>query len=102
MTLDFGGEIVHWRGPAPFHFVMMPKPEAAELRSSAAQLSYGWGCILARGRIGGTDFTTALIPKDGTYAVPIKVAVRRAEGLELGDTVRIRLDLDERGLAGPR
>jgi hypothetical protein len=86
MTLDFGGEIVHWRGPAPFHFVMMPKPEAAELRSSAAQLSY----------------TTALIPKDGTYAVPIKVAVRRAEGLELGDTVRIRLDLDERGLAGPR
>jgi len=95
MTLDFAGEIIHWRGPAPFHFVLMPEPHASELRECANDLSYGWGCIAARGRIGGTDFTTALFPKDGTYAVPIKTAVRRAEALELGDTVRVRLDIDD-------
>ena len=95
MTLDFAGEIIHWRGPSPFHFVLMPEPQASELRECANDLSYGWGCIMTRGRIGNTDFRTALIPKDGTYAVPIKTAVRRAEDLELGDTVSIRLDFDD-------
>ena len=92
MRLDFGGEIIHWRGPAPFHFVLIPEPQASELRECANELSYGWGCMTTRARIGRTDFSTAVIPKDGTFAVPIKVAVRRAEGLELGDTVHIRLD----------
>ena len=95
MRLSFDGEIVHWRGPAPFHFVMIPEPHAAELRECANELSYGWGCIATRGRIGDTDFTTAVFPKDGTYAVPVKTAVRRAEGLELGDVVHVRLDFDD-------
>jgi hypothetical protein len=32
-----------------------------------------------------------LFPKDGGYIVPIKDAVRRAEQLELGDVVELRL-----------
>jgi hypothetical protein len=32
-----------------------------------------------------------LFPKDGRYVVPVKAAVRNAEALELGDTVRVRL-----------
>lgn len=95
MKFEFSGEIIYWRGPAPFHFVMLPEAEASELGESAAELTYGWGCIPARGRIGDTAFTTALFPKDGGYAVPIKVAVRRAEGLELGDVVAVRLDFDD-------
>jgi hypothetical protein len=95
MRLDFAGEIIHWRGPAPFHFVIMPEPQATELHDAAAELSYGWGCIRARGRIGATQFTTALFPKDGSYAVPIKTAVRRAEKLDLGDVVEVRLEFDD-------
>lgn len=95
MRLEFRGEIVYWRGPAPYHFVMLPEPQASELHEVANELTYGWGCIPARGRIGDTRFTTALFPKDGTFAVPVKVAVRRAEGLELGDLVSVSLDLDD-------
>ena len=94
MKLEFSGEIIYWRGPAPFHFVVLPEPEASELRESAAELTYGWGCIPARGQIGATAFTTALFPKDGSYVVPIKVAVRRAEELELGDVVSVSLEFD--------
>jgi hypothetical protein len=94
VKFEFSGEIIYWRGPAPFHFVLLPESEASELREEAAELTYGWGCIPARGRIGATGFTTALFPKDGGYAVPIKVAVRRAEGLELGDVVTVRLEFD--------
>jgi hypothetical protein len=34
---------------------------------------------------------TALFPKDGRYVVPVKDAVRKAEGLVLGDTVAVQL-----------
>ena len=93
MNLRFSGELWHWRGPAPFHFVTVPHAEAAALESVSGLVSYGWGMIPARVRIGATDFRTALWPKDGGYVVPVKDKVRRAEGLELGDTVTVQLDV---------
>lgn len=57
-------------------------------------VSYGWGMIPVQVRIGDTDWKTSLWPKDGRYIVPLKVAVRRAEQLELGATTTIRLTVD--------
>ncbi len=94
MDLDFSGEIIHWRGPAPHHFVVVPDEPSAAIEAASRLVSYGWGCIPVRARIGRTDFTTSLFPKGDRYLVPIKVAVRRAEDHELGDNVKIRLHLD--------
>jgi hypothetical protein len=41
-----------------------------------------------------TEIRTSLWPKDGGYIDPVKKALRDAEGLELGDTVEVRLRLD--------
>ena len=43
------------------------------------------------GRIGDTEFTTSLIPRDGLYLVPIKNMVRLPEKLAVGDEVEISL-----------
>lgn len=91
MELTFAGEVIHWRGPSPFHFVVVPPDECATLRSASAVVSYGWGVIPVTVRVGGTEWTTSLFPKDGGYLVPVKDAVRRAEAIELGDTVTVRL-----------
>ncbi len=45
-------------------------------------------------RIGRTSFTTSLFPRHGTYLVPVKDAVRRSEGIELGDRVTVHLTID--------
>jgi hypothetical protein len=45
-------------------------------------------------RIGGTEWTTSLFPKDGSYIVPLKAWVRKAEGVELGDTITVSLAVD--------
>jgi hypothetical protein len=45
------------------------------------------------GRIGRTDFSTALIPRDGLYYLPIKNAVRFAEELEVGSEVSVSITL---------
>lgn len=46
------------------------------------------------GRIGDTGWKTSLFPKDGVYIVPVKTWVRKAEGLEVGDIVTVRLAVD--------
>jgi len=94
MELEFAGPIVEWRGPPPYHFVAVPDDEAEQIQETAAAVTYGWGMIPVRGRIGETEFTTSLWPKDGGYVVPLKVAVRRVERLALGDVVDVHLVID--------
>lgn len=91
MELEFSGEVWHWRGPAPFHFVWVDDDGAARITAVASMVTYGWGVIPVRARIGGTTWETSLFPKDGSYALPVKDAIRRAEGIELGDEVAVAM-----------
>lgn len=93
LDLEFAGDIWYWRGPSPFHFVTVPPDAAAALRAVSTVVTYGWGMIPVRGRIGSTTFDTSLFPREGGYVVPIKDAVRRAERLAVGDTVTVRLGI---------
>ena len=93
MDLEFDGEVIQWRGPSPFHFVAMPDDQSASVRGIAKAVSYGWGCIPVRVRIDDTDFTTALIPKDGRYLVPLKDMVRKRLGVADGDVVAVELTI---------
>jgi len=92
MELEFTGEVWQWRGPAPYYFVTVPEDESLALHD-VAHVSYGWGMIPVTARIGRTRWATSLWPKDGGYVVPLKVAVRRAEGVEDGDMVDVGLDV---------
>ena len=91
MELDFTGTMWFWKGPAPWHFVTVPEAECGELEAASAVVTYGWGMIPVSARIGSTEWTTSLFPKDGRYIVPVKAWVRKAEGLEVGDTVTVNL-----------
>ncbi|MFL6157694.1 MAG: DUF1905 domain-containing protein [Marmoricola sp.] len=94
MELEVTGEVWHWRGPAPHHFVTVPDEDAAAIESVAAGVTYGWGMIPVTVTLGSTTWTTSLWPKDGLYVVPLKAAVRRAEGIGLGDVVVVRITVD--------
>lgn len=94
MILEFTGELWFWRGPAPWHFVTVPEEQCGELEAASALVTYGWGMIPVTARIGHTGWTTSLWPKDGRYIVPVKAAVRTAEGLEVGEPVTVRLTVD--------
>lgn len=91
MILKFTGQIWYWRGPAPHYFVTVPTSEAEQIKQIAHTSTYGWGMIPADVRIGETEWYTALWPKEGSYIVPIRAAVRKAERLDEGDKVRISL-----------
>ena len=94
MELEFTDAVFEWRGPAPYHFVRVPEDDALEIQDVAAAITYGWGMIPVAVTIGDTTVTTALWPKDGSYVVPLKDRIRKAEGIELGDAVTVRLRID--------
>jgi hypothetical protein len=94
MNLEFSGQMWFWKGPSPFHFVSVPDDECGQLEAVSPLVSYGWGMIPVSAQIGRTAWTTSLFPKDGGYIVPVKDKVRRAEKLEVGDTVTIGLTVD--------
>lgn len=97
LSWEFPGELWYWRGPSPYHFIRVPDDVAADLRVLSPVVSYGWGVIPVSVRIGESEFTTSLFPKDGGYLVPIKDVVRKAESLALGDAVLVEMTIRGNG-----
>jgi hypothetical protein len=93
MELEFKGRIIHWRGPAPYLFVAVPEKQSAEIKSISKLVTYGWGVIPVLVKVGRTEWTTSLFPKDGRYLVPIRMSAQKAEELKEGAEIKIRLVL---------
>ena len=97
MVFEFEAAAISWRGPAPFVFVPVPPEISDEIKSVSKAITYGWGVIPATVRIGRTTFSTSLFPRQGIYLVPVKVLVQKAEQVDIGDLVIVRLEIDLRG-----
>ena len=93
MNIEFDGKIWYWHGPAPWYFVTVPAQQCRDLKAIVGAVTYGWGMIPVQVRIGKSEWTTSMFPKDGSYIVPIKASIRKAEQLEEGAQVRVRLDV---------
>ena len=89
MRVHTVGEIIEWRGPAPFYFVDLPEDASAEIADVARSLTYGWGVVPVEVTLNSVVFTTSLFPKDGAYLVPLRAAVRAEAAVECGDVVEI-------------
>ncbi|WP_075301298.1 MULTISPECIES: DUF1905 domain-containing protein [unclassified Pseudonocardia] len=92
-AVDVSGEIVHWRGPSPFHFVRLPDELAAEVAEVSRDVTYGWGMVPVDAALGATRWTTSLFPKNGGYLLPVKDVVRRTEGVDVGDVVTVSMEI---------
>jgi hypothetical protein len=93
----FTAELFEWRGPAPFYWLPLPAGVCDDVRGEAAAATYGWGAIPVRVRIGGTEWETSLLPRDGGYLLPVKKDVRTRERFGDGDTVTVAMSVAPRG-----
>jgi hypothetical protein len=90
---DISGTVIEWRGPAPFYFLPTPIEVTEEIELYKRELTYGWGVIPAKVTIGTTTVTTSLIPRDGSFYIPLKVALRMPNQVSAGDRVKLVLEL---------
>ena len=93
MKIEFSGPSGYWRGPAPWYFVTVPPHECEALKAISGSVTYGWGMIPADVGIGKTTWKTSLFHKNGCYVVPLKDSVRKAENLDNGDVISVRLEI---------
>lgn len=78
-----------------WHFVTLPKKDAADIKKRFGTKRPGWGSIPVAVTIGSTTWKTSIFPdkKSESYLLPLKAQIRRREGISAGDTVRLRLDM---------
>ena len=91
MELSFTATVIEWRGPAPFFYALIPDAEGAEISRIRKSVTYGWGVIPVEAAIDGVRFETSLFPRDGSYLLPLKLAVRKRIGVTVGDEVAVEM-----------
>ncbi|MEV6768635.1 DUF1905 domain-containing protein [Nocardia sp. NPDC051030] len=92
---SFSAELWVWEGPAAWYFVNLPEGVADEIEELFGQRAGGFGSVRVKVEVGESRWATSIFPskKHATYMLPMKKTVREAEGLSVGDSVRIALTI---------
>lgn len=92
---EFTSKVIRWQGKAAWHFILLPEDMSEEINRWAGAMKGGWGSVPVEASIGTTSWRTSIFPdkKRGTFLLPLKAEVRRAEGVGDGDSVDVTLSL---------
>ncbi len=74
-------------------FVSLSEDASDRIAAATERFTHGFGSVRVEATVGGSTWRTSIFPSDATYILPIKKAVREAEGLELDAPVvgKVRL-----------
>lgn len=79
--------------PAPYWFLPISENDSAMIDELRPMLTYGWGCIPVTCRLGRTAFTTSIMPRNGVFLIPLKVAVLKAESVSPAVAITIHVTM---------
>lgn len=105
-TYTITGELWPWTSEnrrGTYNFLSIPADVGEEIEAHAAisriELGLlqkrGWGAVKVEVTIGGSVWQTSIFPgiDEQAYVLPVKAAVRKAEGIVVGDQVTFKLEL---------
>ncbi|MCB0906614.1 MAG: DUF1905 domain-containing protein [Nocardioidaceae bacterium] len=85
-----------WRAEASdaWVFVTVPPDLSDDIRIAGGP-PVGFGSVRVRARLGSTMWSTSVFPdkRSGCFVLPVKRAVRRAEGLDDGDVGAFEIEV---------
>lgn len=92
---EFDAQLRLWdaRKSDSWTFADLPTAVADEIADLAEGVARGFGSVRVEVTIGSSTWRTSIFPGATTYVLPVKAAVRRAQGVEAGDVARVRLGL---------
>lgn len=95
MRYSFRARLWRWKGEAPASWVFVTLPAEVAFAIKCEAEKRAWGSVAVTARIGGTVWRTSLFPEkaSGSYLLPVKALVRKAEKLHDGDEIEVALDL---------
>ena len=96
MRYLFDSEPWQWKARTDsWVFVSLPRDASEEIRDIVGDLAAGFGSVKVSARIGSTRWSTSIFPdsESGCFVLPLKKAVRTAEGIEVGESVAVEVEL---------
>lgn len=95
MRFTFSAELWRYQGQAAWFFVTLPFDVADDIEEISRPVQRGFGSVRVRATVGSTTWSTSLFPdtKAESYLLPMKKAIRTAEGLHEGVPVEVSLEL---------
>ena len=87
--------VVIYPGMGGWRFLALPKKEGTEIKEKFGKLVRGWGSLPVTVTIGKTEWKTSIFQdkKSGTYLLPLKAQVRKAEEIVDDDSVQFIIKL---------
>jgi len=94
---EYAFESTVWKvdDPGTWHFTTVPFDLSDEMEERHRDRAGGFGSLKVRVRVGATTWTTSLFPsrQAEAYVLPVKRAVREAEGLHDGSPLRVEVEV---------
>lgn len=90
---EFSAPVVPYPGMAAWRFVALPKMVSSEIKTGFGSMKKGWGSIPVLVTVGKTTWETSIFPdkKSQSYLLPMKLDIRKEEGIMDGDMVALRV-----------
>ena len=84
-----------FKGMDAWFFAEVSVRTSQEIKKQFGHAARGWGSLKVQAVIGETTWKSSIFPdkKSGTYVLPLKAAVRQAEGIRAGKTVSLSLEI---------
>lgn len=92
---EFTAPLWKWDGNAAWHFLTLPFEVTDEIDEITTGKQGGFGSVPVRVTVGRTSWSTSVFPDKWreSFILPVKAAVRKAEGLAPGTPALVRLEL---------
>ncbi|USN87586.1 MAG: DUF1905 domain-containing protein [Candidatus Nomurabacteria bacterium] len=92
---ELKSKILVYPGMSGWRFLVLPKKESVEIKEKFGKQARGWGSLPVSVTVGKTTWETSIFPdrKSGTYILPLKAKIRKAEEIYDDDTVRYVMEI---------
>lgn len=92
--VEFTAPLWEWGARDGWYFVTLDE-DATAVVDERPRPPRGFGSVPVRATVGRTTWRTSVFPESasGRYVLPVKKAVRRAEGLEEDEPVTVHLEV---------
>ena len=95
LQYTFRATLWRWSANASWVFLTVPAAASDEIDDRHGGTAAGFGAVKVKVRIGTSAWRTSIFPSTahGGYVLPVKKAVRSAEGVSVDDEVTVLLDV---------
>lgn len=94
-TYTMKSKVFVYPGMNAWRFLGLPKKQAQEIKEQFGSHAKGWGSLPVLVTVGNTTWNTSIFPdkKSGSYLLPLKAGVRKAENIFDDSTVVFNVSL---------